>query len=64
MLFDDLTCSRSEFQRIGTTTEKEFYPWEQTTIENQMNGALWAWVLEKTWKIDTKVLQKKELDRQ
>jgi len=20
--------------------------------ENQMNGALWAWVLEKAWKID------------
>ena len=28
--------------------------------ENQMNGALWTWVLEKTWKIDTKVLRKKD----
>ena len=34
MLLDDLTCSESEFQRVGTATEK-------------MNGAFWAWVLEK-----------------
>ena len=61
MLFDDLTCSESEFKGVGTATEK---PWEQTTSENQMNGSLWAWVLEKAWKIDMKVLQKKEFDRQ
>jgi len=29
-----------------------------------MNAVLWAWVLEKAWKIDKKVLQKKEFDRQ
>jgi len=28
-----------------------------------MNGTLWAWVLEKIWKIDTKVLQKREFAR-
>jgi len=33
--------------------------WEQRTSENQMNGALFAWVLEKIWKIDMKVLQRK-----
>ncbi|KAK2157254.1 hypothetical protein LSH36_194g00011 [Paralvinella palmiformis] len=38
----------------------EFYSWEQTTSENQMNGALW--VLEKAWKMYTKVLQKKEFE--
>ena len=26
MLFDDLTCSESEFQRIGTATEKSWVP--------------------------------------
>jgi len=29
-----------------------------------MNGVPWAWALKKTWKIDMKVLQKKEFDRQ
>jgi len=29
-----------------------------------MNGVLWAWVLEIAWKIDMKVLQKKEFDKQ
>jgi len=29
-----------------------------------MNGGLWAWVVKKAWKIDMKVLQKKEFDRQ
>jgi len=29
-----------------------------------MNVVLWAWVLKNAWKIDTKVLQKKEFDRQ
>jgi len=29
-----------------------------------MNGVLWAWVLKKAGKIDMKVLQKKEFDRQ
>jgi len=29
-----------------------------------MNGALWTWILEEGWKIDTKVVQKKEFDRQ
>ena len=24
MLFDDITCSESEFQRVGTATESEF----------------------------------------
>jgi len=28
-----------------------------------MNGALSAWVLEKAWKIDTKVLQKKMFNK-
>jgi len=28
-----------------------------------MNGALWAWVLEKAWKIDLNVLHRKEFDR-
>jgi len=28
-----------------------------------MNGAFWVWALEKAWKIDRKVLQKKEFDR-
>ena len=48
MLFDDLTGLVSEFQRIGTATEKvqipvsEVYPREETTCKNQMNGALWA----------------------
>jgi len=36
---------------------------EQTFSENQMNGALWAWVLKKAWKRDMEVLQKKEFDR-
>jgi len=27
--------------------------------ENQMNRALWVWVLEKAWEIDTKLLQEK-----
>jgi len=45
MLFDDLTCSESEFQRVGIATEKhesqyEFQPWEQTTSENQMLRSL------------------------
>jgi len=26
MLFDDITCSGSEFQRVGTTTEKARVP--------------------------------------
>jgi len=26
MLFDDLTCSESEFQRVGTATEKARVP--------------------------------------
>jgi hypothetical protein len=29
-----------------------------------MNGVIWAWMLEKAWKIGMKVLQKKEFDRQ
>jgi len=29
-----------------------------------MNGVIWARVLKKAWKIDVKVLQKKEFDRQ
>jgi len=29
-----------------------------------MTGVLWAWVLRKAWKIDMKVLQKEEFDRQ
>jgi len=37
---------------------------EQTATKNQMNGVLWAWVLERAWKIDMKVLRKKEFDRQ
>jgi len=28
-----------------------------------MNGALWACGIKKAWKIDMKVLQKKEFDR-
>jgi len=32
--------------------------------ENQTNGVLWTRVLKKTWKIDKKVVQKKEFDRQ
>ena len=55
MLFDDLTCSENEFQRAGKATEKARF---------QMNGALWAWVIKNEWKIDMKVLQKKEFDRQ
>jgi len=31
---------------------------------SEFQRALWAWVLEKVWKIDMKVLQKKEFDRQ
>ena len=49
MLFDDVTYSRSEFQRVGTATEKdesqhEFLPSpkKQTKSENQTNGALWT----------------------
>jgi len=26
MLFDDLTCSKSEFHRVGTATEKSWVP--------------------------------------
>jgi len=41
-----------------------FNPGNKTTSENQMTGVLLDWVLEKAWKIDMKVLQKKEFDRQ
>ena len=27
-----------------------------------MNGVLWVWVLKKAWKIDMKILQKKEFE--
>jgi len=69
MLFDDLACSESEFQRVGTATEKARVPaWVLTqgteNNENQMNGVLWAWVLKKAWEIDLMVLQKKEFDKQ
>ena len=65
MLFDDLTYLGSEFKRVGIATEKAGVPaWEQTISENQMNGGIWDWVIKKAWKIDMKVLQKKEFDRQ
>ncbi|KAK2139470.1 hypothetical protein LSH36_1768g00016 [Paralvinella palmiformis] len=38
--------------------------WAVTTSENQMNGVFWAWVLKKAWKIDMKILRKKEFDRE
>ena len=47
---------KSEKVSFQLVTERK-YPMK--TNENQTNGALWAWVLEKVWKIDTKVLQKK-----
>jgi len=28
-----------------------------------MDRALWAWVIKKAWKIDMKILRKKEFDR-
>ena len=62
MLFDDLTCSESEFQRVRTTTEKTRVPARVLTLgTNKINGTLWAWVLEKAWTIDMKVLRKKPI---
>jgi len=29
-----------------------------------MNGATWVWVLEKAWKLDMNVLQKKEFNNE
>jgi len=58
MLFDDLTCSESEFQRVGTATENARVPAKFFTSENQMNGIFWDWVQKKAWKIDMKILQK------
>ena len=55
------------FQRVGTATEKaqvQARVLTLTTSENQMNRVIWVWVLEKGWKIDTKVLWKKEFDKQ
>jgi len=43
-------------------SQHEFLPRELTASENQMNGALWAWMLEKARKIDMKVLQNKEFN--
>ena len=43
-------------------SQHELYPWEQTRSENQMNEALWAWVLEKAWKLNTMVFRKKEFE--
>ena len=37
---------------------------EQTETENQVNEAFGVRVVEKTWKIDTKVFWKKEFDGQ
>ena len=47
----------------STSPSMSFNPGEQTTSENRTNRALWAWVLKKAWKIDMKVLQKKERAR-
>ena len=33
MLFDDLTCSESEFRRVGTATEKALFPAWVLTLE-------------------------------
>jgi len=43
MLFDNLLCLGSKFQRVGTATEKaRVSAPEQITSEHQMNGALSA----------------------
>ena len=62
MLFDYLIGS--EYRRDSDEWQHEFQGLEQTTSENQMNGDPWDWVIEKTWEIDTRILWKKEFDRQ
>jgi len=37
MLFDDLTCSGSEFQRVGTATEKAWIPTWVLTLGTDNN---------------------------
>ena len=68
MLFDDLTCSESEFQRVGIATEKALVPaWVSTLGTANMwkpDKRSYLGLLKKAWKIDMKVLQKKEYDRQ
>jgi len=69
MLFDDLTCPGSEFQRVGTATDKVQVPTWVLTLEidnkwkpdERFSLGLGE---KKAWKIDMMVLQKKEFDRQ
>ena len=70
MLFDDLTCSESEFQSVGTATEKNTSPsmsfnsGNRRQVKTRRTEFSGVWVLKKAWKIDMKVLQKKEFYRQ
>ena len=61
MLFYDFTCSGSEFQRVGTRTEKNTSSSMCCNSRNKQvktrRTELWFWVLEKASKIDMKVLQ-------
>ena len=44
----------------STSPSTSFNPGNRQRCENQKDVAFWAWVLEKVWKIDTKVLRKKQ----
>jgi len=63
MLFDDLTCSWIECQRAGTATEKVREP-ASILIMGTDNKRKPDEKLGKAWRLDTKVHQKKEFDRQ
>ena len=47
----------------STSPSMNFNPGNRQ-VKTRWRGALWTWVLKKAWKIDMKVLPKKEFDRQ